>query len=900
LGREALAFCGGSSRCGKLEAASVSRLEGERMTDQRRRLDDIERTLSEKQQQLSAANRELEQRSQDVDTLIRWIERLEEQSSKDTQMLASLIESLLNSRRWKVGSAISELARRALLKPAVAGADDPSRIGNTLRTWQREFRARRDELRVRREEFRTRREYLNQAKSRPGAIETRETQTLDRPPIDTAIGATSAAPPVAPGLGHFNPADHILNDLRDRRPVTILVPIRNAYEDLKSCLESVVRNTTAPAELLLIDDASIEPSISSLLAEYEALEYCRVLKHDENQGFARTVNRGLSESSGDVVLLDSGTEVAPRWLENLTLAACADPRIATVTAISDNAGVFSVPDINEANSTPEALDRDDTGRLITQQSAQVYPQTPTGSSFCVYIKRAALDEIGALDVEYFPRGYEAVRDFCMRAQKRGWHHVVDDTTFAFHKYSASYENGKRELVEAGREMLDELHPEYGKLVRAFVFSEDMERVGGNVRTAYNVAESGQIRVRPRVLFVLHQAGGGTPYTSRDLMGALADRYSSYVLVSDALWLRLFRYETGSLVLVEKFSLRRKWRITEFSRPDYRGIVFSLLVKYRFELVHIRHLLGHTFDLPEIAARLRIPVILSFHDFYISCPTMHLIDDHGKYCGGICTPGLGQCRLPKALARDVPAPLKHNWLKTWRQNVERMFEHVDAFVTTSYAAKEVYVHSLPVLRGGTFEVIEHGRDLEQEHRAVPPGEGPIRILIPGNLEVHKGAKFLRDLKQMDAEERLELHFLGNVADDYRDLGVVHGPYKREEFNGRVGEIGPSFIGIFSIWPETYCHTLTEAWAAGVPVLISDIGALKERVEAHGGGWLLDHEDPQGSYERILKIAGDSETYISELERADLHGIRSTAEMSDDYDALYESVLQEHRSFNKTAS
>jgi glycosyltransferase involved in cell wall biosynthesis len=466
---------------------------------------------------------------------------------------------------------------------------------------------------------------------------------------------------------------------------------------------------------------------------------------------------------------------------------------------------------------------------------------------------------------------------------------------------ASFGGEKKEALKAGREMLDKLHPEYTKLARVFVSSEDMKRASDNVRAAYGNAESGRVRAKPRVLFVLHRAGGGTHYTTQDLMGDLAGRYSPYVLVSDGLRLKLFRHGSEGPVLVEEWTLRRKWRITEFSRPDYRDIMFRVLVKYRFELMHIRHLMGHTFDLPEIAAQLRIPVVLSFHDFYLSCPTTQLIDNNGKYCGGICTPGYGKCRLPKVVTGDVPDSLKNDWIHAWRWQVERMFERVDAFLTTSFDAKEVHLRSLPGLRGRRFEVIEHGRDLEQAHLATPPGEeGLIRVLIPGNIEAHKGAEFLRELRRIDVENRLEFHFLGNVVPRYQDLGVMHGSYERGEFNDRVREIAPSFIGIFSIWPETYCHTLTEAWAAGVPVLVSDIGTLRERVNSHGGGWLLDHEDPQGSYKRIVEIADEPATYAFELERADLHGIKSVKEMSDDYEELYEDIRRERRAFQKPAS
>lgn len=694
----------------------------------------------------------------------------------------------------------------------------------------------------------------------------------------------------------YLPPEYVMQALSTLERVTIILPVHNAYDDVKRCLEALVRNTTASAQLLLIDDASTDDRIPSLLAEYGNLENVRVLTNEENLGFVRTVNRGFSESAGDMVLLNSDTEVTPRWLENLRLAAYRDPLTATVTPVSDNAGAFSVPVIGRKNERPEGLGRDDVGRLVAQNSAFVYPQTPTANGFCMYIKREALDDVGPFDAENFPRGYGEENDFCMRARKRGWSHTVDDATFVFHRRQASFGEAKEEMLKEGRAALDRLHPDYTQLARSFVSSEDMKQVGETVRLTFDNALAGRADARPRVLFVHHKARGGTTFTNEDLMSSLTQRYSPYVLVSNVLQLKLFRCDEDGLTQIDQWDLRSKVEVTEYSRPDYRAAIFDLLYRYRFELVHIRHLIGQTFDLPQIAATLGVPTILSFHDFYFSCPTVHLIDDHGKHCGGICTPGDGQCTLPTPRLQQFPR-LKHAYLGTWREQVERMFEHVDAFVTTSQATKDIYEKSLPVLKDRTFQVIEHGRDLEQAHCASPPDDGPVKILLPGNINHHKGAGFVRALKQVDVEDRLQFHFLGRVADEWSDLGIAHGTYERKEFNERVAEIAPSFMGIFSIWPETYCHTLTESWAAGVPVLASDIGTLRERVNAHGGGWLLDFEDPQSSYERILQIAADREEYERELERADLRGTRSVAQMAKDYEELYENVLDGHRQFRR---
>ena len=838
----------------KQQAENLKRL----VHDRDSKLAELQEKLEQRSREIKWFQRELwqrrsaaeaEERSQDVERLARWIQELDAEISK-----------VLDSRRWKAGYALSQRLGQVLSRPV--GPPVPGsiqKIRGEFGAWRRE---------------------AGQKEEQPAAPKQR--------PQPASVPAASPSPPGA--SKRLVSPEHVLEKLRDLPRITVLIPIHNAREDLERCLESVITNTTALAELLLVDDASTDPGVSDLLDEYARAENVRVLRNEENLGFVRTVNRGFSESAGDVVLLNSDTEVTPRWLENLILAAHADPRTATVTAVSDNAGAFSVPEVGKKNAPPEGFGKDDVGRLVTQRSGQVYPQGPTGNGFCMYFKRTALEEIGAFDAENFPRGYGEENDFCMRARKLGWNHVVDDATFVFHGRSTSFGEEKKELLEAGRAELDRLHPEYTRLARWFIASEDMQKIGENTRAAFESAEPSG--VRPRVLFVHHQASGGTTYTNEDLMSALADRYAPYVLISNVLHLKLYRLDPDELVLVEQWSLRSKCQVTEFSRPDYREIAFDLLTKYRFELVHIRHLLGHTFDLPEVASLLSVPVVLSFHDFYFSCPTVHLLDDHGKHCGGICTPGEGQCTLPTVRLGEVPR-LKHAWLGTWREQVQRMFGRVDAFVTTSQATRDIHLNSLPALRGRTFRVIEHGRDLEQAHCASPPADGPIRILIPGNINNHKGAGFIRALKQVDVQQRLEFHFLGRVAAEFRDLGVNHGLYDREEFNDRVAEISPAFTGIFSIWPETYCHTLTESWAAGVPVLASDIGTLRERVQDHGGGWLLDFEAPQRSYERILEIAADREEYDRELERADLRGTRSVAQMASDYEDLYEEVLGRRR-------
>jgi hypothetical protein len=42
---------------------------------------------------------------------------------------------------------------------------------------------------------------------------------------------------------------------------------------------------------------------------------------------------------------------------------------------------------------------------------------------------------------------------------------------------------------------------------------------------------------------------------------------------------------------------------------------------------------------------------------------------------------------------------------------------------------------------------------------------------------------------------------------------------------------------SLWPETWCYTLTQAWQAGLNVLAFNLGTPAARVRRTGRGWLV---------------------------------------------------------------
>ena len=673
--------------------------------------------------------------------------------------------------------------------------------------------------------------------------------------------------------------------------ITVIVPIHNAFDQVVRCLDAVVRNTSYRSQLLLIDDASTDARIWTHLEGFaQRYEGVRIVRNDENLGFVATVNRGMSMTADDVVILNSDTEVSPGWLRRISAVAHRHPTAATVTPLSNNAGAFSVPELGESAVLPAWLTLDEIGRLFSHTSLRLFPETPTGHGFCMYIRRTAIDQVGQFDEAAFPRGYGEENDFCMRAIAAGWTHVVDDSTIIFHERSASFGDARNELMASARSVIDERYPDYGDRVRSFVGSQPMKTIR---ELAGRVFESGdRTAARPRLLFVINRAGGGTPATNLDLMRELSSSFEPLLLESDSHRLILSTVDDTGSREVESWELDSQILPTDELRQDYRRIVDDVLIRWDIELVHIRHLLGHTFDLPAVAKANGVPVVLSLHDYYFACPTVHLLDENDQFCGGVCTPGQGSCRIPTPWLKDNLPHLKHAYVFDWRQRFLRMLRSVDVLVTASEAAQQVYIRAYPELKEFDFHVISHGRDLTQRTHVIDPDrqpELPVSIAVPGNLDVHKGADYLAEMKELDGDGQIELHLIGRVPDAYQHLGVVHPPYERDRLPEILAEIKPDFVGVFSQTAETFSHILAESWSVGIPVVATDRGAPAERVRRSGGGLLVDPEDAASAYEAILAASSDAARYREMVMTADLTGERTVAEMALDYRHVYHEVL-----------
>jgi GT2 family glycosyltransferase len=299
------------------------------------------------------------------------------------------------------------------------------------------------------------------------------------------LGRAAAVTPLLP-MAEEHYVDIAANATALAAEVAIVVPVYNAPQAVRACLDSVLAHTRGAARLIVIDDASPDADVAALLQTYRGRRGVELLRNEVNLGFTATANRGIAAAGrADVVLLNADTEVAPHWLPGLRQAAYAQAQTGSATAVSDNAGAFSVPELEQENAWPAGWGFTQAALALWQQAGRLYPRLPTGNGFCMYLRRAALDAVGALDAAAFPQGYGEENDWCQRSEAAGWQHVIAGNVLVRHARSQSFGAARREtLGQAGMAVLRERWPAYEADVGASLFAPRRRVLDWRVRRAY--------------------------------------------------------------------------------------------------------------------------------------------------------------------------------------------------------------------------------------------------------------------------------------------------------------------------------------------------------------------------------------------------------------------------------
>jgi hypothetical protein len=196
----------------------------------------------------------------------------------------------------------------------------------------------------------------------------------------------------------------------------VVVPNWNGRRWLDGCLRSLLAQTLADHEVVVVDNGSSDGSLSYLAGEHPRV---RVLALGANTGFAHAANVGMEAAAAELVaLVNTDVVLAPDWLERMTAALQSDSGTASVACkmlqLADTATIYDAGDVLRRDGACEQRGRFmvDDGRW--DEGGEVFGACAGAALY----RRSAVVGVGGFDNRYF--AYLEDVDLALRLRLAGW------------------------------------------------------------------------------------------------------------------------------------------------------------------------------------------------------------------------------------------------------------------------------------------------------------------------------------------------------------------------------------------------------------------------------------------------------------------------------------------------
>jgi GT2 family glycosyltransferase/glycosyltransferase involved in cell wall biosynthesis len=398
----------------------------------------------------------------------------------------------------------------------------------------------------------------------------------------------------------------------------------------------------------------------------------------------------------------------------------------------------------------------------------------------------------------------------------------------------------------------------------------------------------------RVLLVVHGfppgASGGTEIYVHDFARALAavrdpHRVEVTVLTREA--------DTGRTEYSVREERRRDgitvYRINNtfqacasfadsYANPVLAGVAARLIDRIDPDVVHVQHLTCLSTGIIDHASAAGLPVLMTLNDYWLMCHRGQLMRSDGTRCDGPFGDGCDGCvprgvlagpavyragRIARALPfRGAAATVRAaaavcelgtsahqtrqaSWSRL--QHLRGVSAGVDLFLAPSATmrawALRFGIEPARVMR------CDQGIDLAPFGRSTRSVSDRLRLAFAGSLIPSKGPHILLEAVASLRSHRVSVDLLGAVAPYHGEAGYADrlapllgrsfvrklGPVPHERMADAFGDVDVLIVP--SEWIENAPFVIREAFAAGLPVVASDLGGMAEMVRHDRDGLLF---------------------------------------------------------------
>jgi glycosyltransferase involved in cell wall biosynthesis len=381
--------------------------------------------------------------------------------------------------------------------------------------------------------------------------------------------------------------------------------------------------------------------------------------------------------------------------------------------------------------------------------------------------------------------------------------------------------------------------------------------------------------------------------------------------------------------VRRIGRAREGVTRRYYRMEYEYKVMArrareYMQEIRPDVVHAEHFQGLSASVMPVFKEFDVPLVYTATDFWTLCPVVDLRRHDGVMCEG---PDLAHCprcvasrypdtrmksrldMVPDAALRiagvlsETPLSKRSHALRQLRALKERpgyireKMEQVDHIVVYTRLMRDLLLAN--GIEEGKIGISHYGIDTSNistspRNRNLPP---PLRVGFIGTLAPHKGCDILiRAFKSLPPglDATLTIHGnterFGSFVEKLRGLAGgderinFAGPFRREMVGRVLSEI--DVLVVPSRWYENAPGVVFEAFAAGLPVVATDLGGMSEFVKHEESGLLFERENAEDLARQLRRLC--EEPGLIERLRRGIGPVKTVEENAEELERLYDTL------------
>lgn len=224
--------------------------------------------------------------------------------------------------------------------------------------------------------------------------------------------------------------------------ISIIVPVYNKWEETKACLDSLIKTKTDDDEVIVVDNRSND-DVAANLVSYSNIKR----KHnDENLGFPKAVNQGVSLASGKYVcIMNNDIITTGNWIDLM------------IDHIEKGHANIVGPITNFSSGKQQRLvkiyknydELEEVAKEVAELNSGRFTEVGWLIGFLMVCPRVIFEKLGGFDERYKLGNWEDI-DFCYSAKQAGYTLAIAEDVYVHHFGTTSFKEdviGYRKLLK---------------------------------------------------------------------------------------------------------------------------------------------------------------------------------------------------------------------------------------------------------------------------------------------------------------------------------------------------------------------------------------------------------------------------------------------------------------------